>query len=242
METKLINIIAIDVNSHDHEQQLIQPNQQLVSAFEALLNHDHDKLKEFAQNYYSTTLELTRQGTFFPDLSSLRDQHHVMRETLQSLEKNCGTRLDCLDTYKKLSAVIFAGAASATAAVAAANSAHAKMATVAAAGAAAAILLLELRKWIHSLLEKREADVKKHKEITGLMIDGVENAINDLKGIIASSCHFSSETKSMPENGGGRKKRAALRKSFQELRNKAADYNENMKSTKHKVNRILHLL
>ncbi|KAG6434730.1 hypothetical protein SASPL_106372 [Salvia splendens] len=215
------NIIAIDVHSDD------QPNQQLLIAFEALLKDDHHKLSEFAHNYYSPlTLD---QGNFLPPLSSLHKQHHMLRETLQSVRKNCGTRLDHLDTHKKLSAVLFAGAASVTAAAAAAN---AKMATVAAAGASAAILLLELRNWIHSLLEKREAAVKKHKEITSLMIIGVERAINDLDAMIASA-------KSMSENGGGRKKRAAMRKR---LRENATDYNNNVKGTKSEVIRFLGLL
>ncbi|KAG6438085.1 hypothetical protein SASPL_103021 [Salvia splendens] len=216
------NIILIDVISDEQ----LQPNQQLVIAFEALLKDDHHKLSEFAQNYYSSTLKLTPQGNFIPDLSSLHNQHRMMRETLPSLRKNCSAMLDCLDTYKKLSAVIFAGAASITAAVIAANSSHAKMAPVAGVGAGAAFLLVELRKWIHSLLEKREADVKKLKEITYHMNIGAGDAINDLDAIIAF----------LSENGGSRKKRAAIREKL--LR----DYNDNMKRTKEKVNRVLGLL
>ncbi|XP_047949324.1 UPF0496 protein At4g34320-like [Salvia hispanica] len=151
---------------------------------------------------------------FFHNLSCFIMQHSMMKETLQSLDKTFTERLDWIDTSKKASAVFFTAAVAICAAVAASNTKLASVAT------AAAVVLIELRKWIHSLMNMRESSIEKYRDITRVMTMGINKAIKDLQDINVLS------RQSVSENGGDH---SSLTENLEELLEKADGFSRDMK-------------
>ncbi|XP_042059326.1 UPF0496 protein At4g34320-like [Salvia splendens] len=191
---------------------------------------NNERLLEFVRSYYENRLntldfyEAFQQHQnptnnplilerFFHNLSCFIMQHSMMKETLQSLDKTFTERLDWIDASKKASAVFF------TAAVAICVS-NTRLASVA---AAAAVVLIELRKWIHSLMKKRESTIEKYRDITRVMTMGINMATKDLQDINVLS------RQSVSENGGDHN---SLTANLEELLEKADGFSRDMKWVK----------
>ncbi|XP_057795988.1 UPF0496 protein At4g34320-like [Salvia miltiorrhiza] len=239
---------AIEVNSY--EQQL-QTNQKFVMAFQDLPKNltNNEKLLEFFGNYYADTLKTPEfcatlrqrlnptnnspsslevsDDDFFHDLSCFYRQQLMMRVTLRSLDDSFNEKLDRINTWKKVSAVLFTAAAAIAATVAAVNANTNKPA--AATAAAVSILLVALGKWINSLMRKRESGVKKQKQIIGVMIIGARITMKDLSNIYVLSRRLQFEIDSMSETV------ANINKRIQNLRDKAVDYSGNLNWTRQLV-------
>ncbi|KAG6404471.1 hypothetical protein SASPL_136719 [Salvia splendens] len=124
----------------------------------------------------------------------------------------------------------------ATSAIATAN-ANPEWAWAAVAGAAtaapvASILFGALEKWRHSVLNKSETAVRKHKEITTRMILAADCGIKDLANIHLVASRLEFETKSLSETVNDGKKVAAVKRSSKELLQKVKNYNGEIKWTK----------
>ncbi|XP_047944872.1 putative UPF0496 protein 5 [Salvia hispanica] len=236
--------------------------EEFILAFDDLQKDDsnNEKLVDFVRNHYKNSLislefcsTLQRRldiandhdlppffhNFFRDDLSRLVSNHSMMLDTLKPMCTGFNKELDSIGLSQKVSAIFFVAAViicTAASAIATAN-ANPEWAWAAVAGAApvTSILFGALGKWRHSVLNKSETVVRKHKEITTRMILAADCGIKDLINIhfVASRLEF--ETKSLSKTVDNGKKVAAVKRSSEELLQKVKNYNGEIKWVKQKV-------
>ena len=238
--------------------------EEFVLAFHDLQN-DSTKLIKFVRSYYvnnlnapklCSALQLRLNPTnndqpgndpaliiqnFLRDIYLLRSKHSTMEMELKSMNGSFSKHLHSIDVSNKVYTVLFSAAAMLWAAVAAIVAADVTpvrgwaRAGIGAAAAAASLLFTALGKWRRSVLMKREAAVKKHKDITDQMIMAGIHIMTDLDSVDCAARALEVGIKSLSEAVDDGLKVAAVGKSFEELLRNDKKYSSVMKWAKKSV-------
>lgn len=197
----------------------------------------HQFEEENEEVRYSKTLEELKNfkdsgdpftDEFFQIFQQVYMHHVLMLERLQSKKTKLDKKLKCINTWRKVSSIIFAATFAAVLICSVVAAAMAAPPVAAALAAATSIPLGSMGKWIDSLLKNYENAVKGQREIVLRMNVGTYVTIKDLDNIRVLIDRLEIEIESLLANADFAINEGAVKIAMEEIKKKLDSFMKNI--------------